>query len=200
MENLGGSFRVDNIYAMYSTLSEMFLMYLAVYILGVEFQMKTINFLRISGHHPFKVYLSKFIAFECAAVIFGVVAWIEMFAYKMFYQNSLDAINLAWKLLGSYMLYGFLVFMVATLIVLIFKQAMQALFTTILFMILSQSILAILGQVEGFKRILPYIPFTFVRSSFSFASFTGKQVACVLIWCMAMFGINYYLFRRRGHI
>ena len=96
---LSGPFRVDNIYAMFSTISSFMLMYLSVSLFGKEFQYKTINMIRISNRSPLEIIIRKLIVMVVAGLITSLLSFLEVLVEQLYFGHTeVNLINLLGRL------------------------------------------------------------------------------------------------------
>ena len=121
---LSGPFRVDNIYAMYSTISNFLLIFMAVNLLGKEFKFQTINLIRISGRTAEEIVFRKLFVMVTLSLLSAMLVFLEVFIFEflIFKNSSIDIIRMGIDLLRSYLIYGVFLFLVGSILILFLKN------------------------------------------------------------------------------
>ncbi|KST94214.1 hypothetical protein [Lactococcus lactis] len=200
-EYLAGSFRVDNIHAMFATIFNFLLIFMAVNLFGKEFSNKTINLIRTSGRGSVEVILRK----SFAMVILGAVAtffsFVEVAFDQIIYKHSeTNLVQLLFRLLLSYSIYSIFLFVLGSLIVFFFKSSLLSFVFLLLFLKIGVTIMNILANFDVTSNLVKYFPLSFAEESFYFSNFTFKQTLVMIVWSLIMLSILPYIYERRGYI
>ena len=192
---LSGSFRVDNIYAMYSTISNFLLIFMAVNLLGKEFKFKTINLIRISGRTAEEIVFRKLFVMVILSLLSALLVFLEVFIFEflIFKNSSMDVIRIGIDLLRSYLLYGVFLFLVGSILVLFLKNILYSFIALLLGLRLGVTVMNIMGNFEATAKLTPYIPLSFVENSFYFAKYTVKQSIVILLLILVV------VYKKRGY-
>ncbi|CAM3027374.1 ABC transporter permease [Lactococcus hircilactis] len=199
-EYLGGGFRVDNVYAMFSTISEFYLMYTASDLFGREFNYKTINLIRISGRGSLEILFRKLLCMESATVIVGGVSWLQMVGYNVVFSKEINLVKLLGSLITAYLLYGLFLFSIGIVIGILLKKTVYTFITILITFSLVPLLIKLLGSIDFLSSFIKYFPFTFVRNSFSFAVFNRGQIISLIIYSVILLIIANVLYTRKGFI
>lgn len=201
IQKLGGSFRVDNIYAMYAYLSRIFIMFFPVILWGSEFSNRTINLIRISKRDFKSIYLIKHFIYLITVFIFASGAFIEVFIYGLTFGIDIDSIILFRNIMTAYMLYGFFSYGLASLVCMLLRDTTKGLIVVFLINFLSSIVCNLLSQMgETIQKILNVIPFSYAESAFSFANFTISQSIYILIAGFILNIVGCMLLEKRGAV
>ncbi|WEV45339.1 ABC transporter permease [Streptococcaceae bacterium ESL0687] len=199
-EYLGGPFRVDNIYAMFSTFSIFLIIYLSVSLFGTEFQYKTINMIRISNRSPLEIILRKLTVMLIVSLVTSLIAYSEVLIQQLYYgHNEINLVNLLSRITSSYLFFGLFLFSIGTIVVLYLKNTLFSFIFVLLFLRLGAMIVNILGNFSELRSFIEYVPFTFAENAFSFASYTGKQALIMIIWSLILLAFTPILYKQRGY-
>lgn len=198
---LSGSFRVDNIYAMYSTISNFLLIFMAVNLLGKEFKFKTINLIRISGRTAEEIVFRKLFVMVILSLLSALLVFLEVFIFEflIFKNSSMDVIRIGIDLLRSYLLYGVFLFLVGSILVLFLKNILYSFIALLLGLRLGVTVMNIMGNFEATAKLTPYIPLSFIENSFYFAKYTVKQSIVLVIWSVLLLLILVVVYKKRGY-
>lgn len=199
-EFLGGSFRIDNIYAMYATISELLLMFTATNLFGKEFHYKTINMIRVSKRSCMEIIARKLIAMMTLSILAATCAFIELELYALIFNHDIDAFRIARDLFIAYCVYGIFLFTMATPIVIILKNTFSSFVTVLVIVSFSPIIINILSGISILKEFINFIPFSFMRNAFSFAKFDWSQIIIILIWSCILLVISHKLLKDKGYL
>ena len=199
MEFLKGDFRIDNIYAMYATISELFLMYAAANMFGKEFHYRTINMMRVSKKSCAEILIRKLVTMVILSEIVGMFAFAELQVYGIVFNHKIESANIFKNIAVAYWGYGLFLFALATLVVMIVKSTLTTFISVIVLVSLSPIFMNILANFKTTEKLLEYIPFGFMRDAFAFAKYDTKQVFVLIAWSAALLVISNKLFKDRGY-
>ena len=164
---LSGPFRVDNIYAMFSTISSFMLMYLSVSLFGKEFQYKTINMIRISNRSPLEIIIRKLIVMVVAGLITSLLSFLEVLVEQLYFGHTeVNLINLLGRLTLSYFVYCLFLFSVGSIIVFLLKNTLFSFICILLFLRIGVTFMNILSNFSTMRSFVQYIPLSFAETSF----------------------------------
>ena len=198
---LSGPFRVDNIYAMYSTISNFLLMFMAVNLFGKEFQYKTINLIKISGRTAKEIILRKFFVMLTLSLLSGLLVFLEIFVFEflLFKNTNINIVEIGLKLIWSYLLYGAFLFLMGSIIVIHFKNTLYSFISLLLGLRIGVTIMNIMNNFETTAKYTSYIPLSFAEKSFFFANYTTKQSLVLLSWSLLLLFILVMVYKKRGY-
>lgn len=198
---LSGPFRVDNIYAMYSSIANFLLIFMAVSLFGKEFQYKTINLIRISGRSAREIILRKFFVMLILSLLSSILVFLEIlvFEFFLFKHIDIDIVEIGLKLIWSYLLYGAFLFIMGSIIVTYFKNTLYSFIFLLLVLRIGITIMNIMNIFEITAKYTSYIPLSFAENSFFFANYTTKQSLVLLIWSVLLFFILVMVYKKRGY-
>lgn len=200
IEFLGGDFSIDNVYAMFTTISEWLILFCAVNLFGKEFYYKTINMIRVSNKSYAEILARKWITMMIMCVLTAFVSLIEVVAYSVVFGREIDLMNLAGRMLLAYCIYGTFLFSLATPIVTLIKNTLYTFIVLFVSLSFVPLLLNIISIIKSSVNINKFIPFTFMRASFSFASYSGSQVAIMAVWSMILLLISHMLLKKKGYV
>ena len=197
---LSGPFRVDNIYAMFSTISSFMLMYLSVSLFGKEFQYKTINMIRISNRSPLEIIIRKLIVMVVAGLITSLLSFLEVLVEQLYFGHTeVNLINLLGRLTLSYFVYCLFLFSVGSIIVFLLKNTLFSFICILLFLRIGVTFMNILSNFSTMRSFVQYIPLSFAETSFSFANYTGKQMLVMVLWSFVFLSLTPLIYKKRGY-
>lgn len=198
---LSGPFRVDNIYAMYSTISNFLLIFMAVNLFGKEFHYKTINLIRISGRSAKEIVFRKLFVMIILSLITALLVFLELVIFEilLFNNSSIDIIEIGADLLKSYILYGVFLFLIGSILVFLLKNTLYSFICLLLVLRLGVTVMNIMGNFETTAKLTPYIPLSFAENSFYFANYTVKQSVVLLVWSTMLLPILMFVYKKRGY-
>ncbi|WEV60839.1 ABC transporter permease [Streptococcaceae bacterium ESL0729] len=200
-EYLGGPFRVDNIYAMFSTFSIFLILYLSVSLFGVEFQYKTINMIRISNRSPLEIILRKLAVMLIVSLVTSLIAYFEVLIQQLYYgHDEVNLVNLLGHITASYLIFGLFLFSIGTIVVLYLKNTLFSFIFVLLFLRIGVAIMNILGNFSELRSFIEYIPLTFAENAFSFANYTGKQALVMIVWSLILLAFTPLIYKKRGYV
>lgn len=201
IQSLNGSFRTDNIYAMYAYISRLFLMFFPVILWGTEFSNRTINLIKISGKNMITIYFMKFITYFVGVLIFMIFSYIEVWIYGAIFKVEIQLFKLLKNMFLAYVLYGFFLYGLGSLISMIVKNTTKSLIIIFLTNFFAVILCNILTQIGGIlKKITEYIPFSYAENAFSFSSYSISQTINMLIYGVILNIIGCWLLQKRGVI
>ena len=199
-EYLSGPFRVDNIYAMFSTISSFMLMYLAVSLFGKEFQYKTINMIRISNRSPLEIILRKLMVMIVVGLLTSLLAFFEVLAEQLYFGHTdVSLTSLLGKLTLSYFVYCLFLFSIGSIIVFFLKNTLFSFIFILLFLRIGVTFMNILSNFPIMRPLVQYIPLSFAENSFSFANYTGKQTLVLVLWSLIFLSFTPRIYKKRGY-
>lgn len=200
IEYLGGNFSIHNVYAMFTTISEWLILFCAVNLFGREYQFKTINMIRVSNKNFTEILLRKWMIMMIICVLTAFISLIEVVAYAVIFGHEIDLIQLTGRLLLAYCIYGGFVFLFATTLVTLIKNTLYTFIVTLVSLVFIPVIINIISIINISLNISNFIPFCFMRNSFSFACFSRKQVAIMVVWSILLFVISNMLLKKKGYV
>lgn len=198
-EFFNAEFRIDNIYAMYATISEFLLMFVAVNLFGKEFRHGTINMIRVSKRSYGEILVRKLLIMVVLSILVAACAFIEVELYAIIFSHDINSWEIARNLLIAYCIYGVFLFALATPIVMMLKNTLSSFITVLVIVSFSPMIMNILSGNSITKKMTSFIPFSFIRNTFSFAGFNLKQIIITLVWSGILLVISRKLFEDRGY-
>lgn len=198
---LSGSFRVDNIYAMYSTISNFLLIFMAVNLFGKEFQYKTINMIKISNKSGEEIILRKLFVMLFLSSITALLVFFEIFIFEyLIYNNSeIELFKIGINLVKSYLLYGAFLFIIGSILVMIIKNTLYSFVSLLLLLRIGVTVMNILGNFKLTSRLIPFVPLSFVENSFYFANYTLKESMVLILWSGIFLFILVFMYKKRGY-
>ncbi len=199
IEYLNGPFRLDNIYAMFATISELGIVLLAVNILGQEYQSKTINNILVSGYQFSKIILSKLVVFLIFSIIIGLVSYGEVAIYARLFNRSFNELQLVENLVSAYFIYGFFTATFSMLISVVSKSYSKALISIFLIISFMPTIISFFPHTPFFNKLVSLIPFSFMNDRFAFANFNGKEILVMLIWGCICYLLTVFSLNKHGN-
>lgn len=200
LECLGGNFSIDNVYAMFSTISEWLILFVAANLFGKEFYYKTINMIRISNKRDIEILARKWITMMMICVLTALVSFIEVAVYSKVFGRDIDIAMLGGRLVLAYCLYGTFIFAFATPIVILVKNTLYAFLVLFVTVAIAPMLLSILSGVGISDSVMKCIPFTFMRDSFSFARYSGNQIAIMAVWSVLLLILSHTLLKKKGYV
>lgn len=201
IENLGGPFQVENIYAVFSTVSNFLLIFAAINAFGREFRYKTINQIRISGRSSIDIIVRKLLAIEVLAVLTGMVSFAEVAFYKFYFNHPhIDLFEIFGNLISSYLVYTLFLFALGSVITLFLKNSLYSFIALFVTLRIGATIMKGVNNFEFMGNVTEYIPLSFVENAFSFASYTPEQYVVTTIWSVVLIALLPILYHKRGYV
>lgn len=200
IEYLGGSFRIDNVYAMFTTISEWLILFCAVNLFGKEFYYKTINMIRISNKSHVEILARKWITMMTICVLTALVSFIEVAVYSKVFERDIDIVMLGGRLVLAYCIYGTFLYAFATPIVMLIKNTLYSFMVLFIALAIVPMLLSILSGLGASYSVMKLIPFTFMRDSFSFARYSGSQIAVMVVWSVLLLVLSHTLLKKKGYV
>lgn len=198
-QNLGGPYRVENIYAMFSTISDFLLIFLAVNLLGKEFQSKAINMIRVSNRSDLEIIVRKLLVMVGSSVIIALVAFSQVAIEYYIYGTNLNLLSLLGHLVISYVLYGIFLFDLGSILVLLIKNTLYSFIALLLTLRLGVAVMNIISNIDATKALVEYIPLSFAENAFYFANYSSKQILIMICWEIALTVLLPIMFKQRGY-
>lgn len=198
-QNLGGAYRVENIYAMFSTISDFLLIFMAVDLLGKEFQSKAINMIRVSNRSDVEIIVRKLLVMVGSSVIIALVAFSQVAIEYYIYGTNVNLISILGHLVTSYVLYGIFLFDLGSVLVLLIKNTLYSFIALLLILRLGVPVMNIISNIGATKALVEYIPLSFAENAFYFANYSSKQILIMLCWEIALTVLLPIMFRQRGY-
>ena len=198
-QNLGGPYRVENIYAMFSTISDFLLIFLAVNLLGKEFQSKAINMIRVSNRSDLEIIVRKLLVMVGSSVIIALVAFSQVAIEYYIYGTNLNLLSILGHLVISYVLYGIFLFDLGSILVLLIKNTLYSFIALLLTLRLGVAVMNIISNIDATKALVKYIPLSFAENAFYFANYSSKQILIMICWEIALTVLLPIMFKQRGY-
>ncbi len=198
-QNLGGPYRVENIYAMFSTISDFLLIFLAVNLLGKEFQSKAINMIRVSNRSDLEIIVRKLLVMVGSSVIIALVAFSQVVIEYYIYGTNLNLLSILGHIVISYVLYGIFLFDLGSILVLLIKNTLYSFIALLLTLRLGVPVMNIISNIDATKALVEYIPLSFAENAFYFANYSSKQILIMICWEIALTVLLPIIFKRRGY-
>lgn len=197
---LSGPFQVDNIYAMFSTISDFMLMFVAVNLFGKEFQYRTINMIRISGRSSSEIILRKLLVMVLLSIATALLAFGEVVVEQLYFNLSeVDFVKLGVQLILSYLVYSIFLFALGSWLVFYLKSTLYSFISLLLVLRIGVTVMNILANFDTTSFIVRYIPLSFAENSFYFANYTTEQYIIILLWSGVMLAFLPRLYQKRGY-
>ncbi|MCJ1978493.1 ABC transporter permease [Lactococcus piscium] len=194
------SFSVEDVYVMFSTLSNFLLIYMSVQLFGKEFKYRTINIIRICGRNHLEIIVRKLAVMLILAILTACLSFLVLlFDQLILNQLEVNLIIVFGQLLLAYVIYSVFLFVLGSLIIFLIKRTLYAFIGIILILRIGITIMNILNNFDLTSNITHYIPLSFVENSFTFASYRLQQCIVTLIWSAIMLGVLSFLYRKRGY-
>lgn len=198
-QNLEGTYRVENIYAMFSTISDFLLIFMAVNLLGKEFQSKAINMIRVSNRSDVEIIVRKLLVMIGASIIIALVAFSKIAIEYYLYGTHLNLLKILGQLVSSYVLYGIFLFDLGSILVLLIKNTLYSFVALLLTLRIGVTIANILSNIDATKALVEYIPLSFAENAFYFANYSSKQILIMICWEIALTALLPMMFKQRGY-
>lgn len=198
-QNLGGPYRVENIYAMFSTISDFLLIFLAVNLLGKEFQSKAINMIRVSNRSDLEIIVRKLLVMVGSSVIIALVAFSQVAIEYYIYGTNLNLLSILGHLVISYVLYGIFLFDLGSILVLLIKNTLYSFIALLLTLRLGVAVMNIISNIDATKALVKYIPLSFAENAFYFANYSSKQILIMICWEIVLTVLLPIMFKQRGY-
>lgn len=198
-QNLEGTYRVENIYAMFSTISDFLLIFMAVNLLGKEFQSKAINMIRVSNRSDVEIIVRKLLVMIGASIIIALVAFCQIAIEYYLYGTHLNLLKILGQLVSSYVLYGIFLFDLGSILVLLIKNTLYSFVALLLTLRIGVTIMNIISNIDATKVLVEYIPLSFAENAFYFANYSSKQILIMICWEIALSVLLSIIFKQRGY-
>lgn len=193
-------FQIEHVLAGFSAFAMFLIIYISTNLFGKEFNLKTINMIKISNKSSVEILIYKWISMMSLCLISAILSLAETIICAQISDYKLDVIDTIGKVLLAYFLFGTFMFTLATVVVMIVKKSTFSFLIVFAIMLITPSLITLLYIIKGAKRVFEYIPLSFIGNSFTSADFSTSQIIVTLAWSTVLFIVANILFKKRGHV